>query len=134
AAPSRHACASADVTRARERFPDLPASKGENPLKPRSSRLAAAQVETLSEELTGILEREGSLDPIEGFGPAISGKMTVLLQTGRSPYLEQLEAEIPPTLLQITGLPGVAPRTAALPWREAGSTTLRAPGAGCCRA
>jgi DNA polymerase (family 10) len=116
--------ANADVVRALERIADLLEIKGENPFKSRSYRLAAAQVENLSEELTGILEREGSLDPIEGFGPAISDKMTVLLQTGRSPYLEQLEDEIPPTLLQITGLPGVGPRTAAMLWKEAGVTTL----------
>lgn len=116
--------ANADVVRTLERIADLLDIKGENPFKSRSYRLAAAQVENLSEQLTGILEREGSLDPIEGFGPAISEKVATLLQTGRSPYLEQLEAEIPPTLLQITELPGVGPRTAATLWKEAGVTTL----------
>jgi len=116
--------ANADVVRALERIADLLEIKGENPYKSRSYRLAAAQVENLAEELTGILAREGSLDPIDGFGPAISDKVTVLLQTGRSPYLEQLEAEIPPTLLQITALPGVGPRTTAMLWKEAGITTL----------
>ncbi|HZS13931.1 MAG TPA: helix-hairpin-helix domain-containing protein [Candidatus Dormibacteraeota bacterium] len=116
--------ANADVVRTLERIADLLEIKGENPFKSRSYRLAAAQVENLSEELTAILDREGSLDPIEGFGPAISEKMTVLLRTGRSPYLEQLEAEIPPTLLQVIGLPGVGPRTAATLWKEAGITTL----------
>lgn len=116
--------ANADVVRTLERIADLLDIRGENPFKSRSYRLAAVQVENLSEQLTDILAREGSLDPIEGFGPAISDKMSVLLTTGRSPYLEQLEAEIPPTLLQITGLPGVGPRTAALLWKEAGVTTL----------
>jgi DNA polymerase (family 10) len=116
--------ANADVVRTLERIADLLEIRGENAFKSRAYRLAAAQVENLAEELTDILQREGSLDPIEGFGPAISDKMTALLQTGRSPYLEQLEAEIPPTLLQITGLPGVGPRTAAMLWKEAGVTTL----------
>jgi len=116
--------ANADVVRTLERIADLLDIKGENPFKSRSYRLAAVQVENLSEQLTDILAREGSLDPIEGFGPAISEKMATLLTTGRSPYLEQLEAEIPPTLLEITGLPGVGPRTAATLWKEAGVTTL----------
>jgi DNA polymerase (family 10) len=114
----------ADIVRTLERIADLLEIKGENPFKSRSYRLAAVQVENLGEELASILEREGSLDRIEGFGPAISEKVTVLLQTGRLPYLEGLEAEIPPTLLEITGLPGVGPRTAALLWKEAGITTL----------
>ena len=116
--------ANADVARTLERIADLLEIRGENAFKSRAYRLAAVQVENLAEQLTDILAREGSLDPIEGFGPAISDKMTTLLQTGRSPYLEQLEAEIPPTLLEITGLPGVGPRTAAMLWKEAGITTL----------
>jgi DNA polymerase (family 10) len=113
-----------DIVRTLERIADLIEIKGENPFKSRAYRLAAVQVENLGEELSDILDREGSLDSIEGFGPAISDKVSVLLQTGRLPYLEGLEAEIPPTLLEITGLPGVGPRTAAALWRDAGITTL----------
>jgi DNA polymerase (family 10) len=116
--------ANADVVRTLERIADFLEIKGENAFKVRAYRLAAVQVENLGEELGDILAREGSLDSIEGFGPAISEKVAVLLQTGRSPYLEGLEAEIPPTLLEITGLGGVGPRTAALLWKEAGITTL----------
>jgi len=114
----------ADVVRTLERIADFLEIRGENAFKVRAYRLAAVQVENLGEELGDILAREGSLDGIEGFGPAISEKMAVLLQSGRSPYLEGLEAEIPPTLLEVTALPGVGPRTAATLWRDAGITTL----------
>ena len=114
----------ADIVRTLERIADLLEIKGENPFKSRAYRLAAVQVENLGDELSDILAREGSLDPIEGFGPAISEKVSILLQTGRLPYLEDLEAEIPPTLLQINGLPGVGPRTTAMLWKDAGITTL----------
>lgn len=116
--------ANADVVRTLERIADFLEIKGENAFKVRAYRLAAVQVENLGEELTDILAREGSLDSIEGFGPAISEKMAILLTTGRSPYLEGLEAEIPATLLEITRLDGVGPRTAAMLWKEAGITTL----------
>jgi len=116
--------ANADVVRTLERIADFLEIKGENAFKVRAYRLAAVQVENLGEELSDILARQGSLDSIEGFGPAISDKMTVLLQTGRSPYLEGLEAEIPATLLEITTLAGVGPRTAAMLWKDAGITTL----------
>jgi DNA polymerase (family X) len=113
-----------DVVRTLERIADLLEIKGENAFKSRAYRLAAVQVENLGEELGDILAREGSLDPIDGFGPAISDKVSILLQSGRLPYLEGLEAEIPPTLLQITGLPGVGPRTTAMLWKDAGITTI----------
>src|SRR5258708_23325736 len=95
----------AEVVRSLERMGDFLEIKGENAFKVRAYRLAAVQVENLGEELSDILAREGSLDSIEGFGPAISEKVTVLLRTGRSPYLEGLEAQIPSTLLELTRLP-----------------------------
>ena len=50
--------------------------------------------------------------------------MAELLSSGRLQYLEALESEVPPTLLAITELPGVGPKTAALLWHEAGITSL----------
>ena len=50
--------------------------------------------------------------------------MGELIATGRSSYLERLEAEVPPTLLDILAIPGMGPRTVATLWREAGITTV----------
>ena len=113
-----------DIVGTLERIADLLEIRGENAFKIRAYRLAAVQVENLGEELRDILERAGTLDAIEGFGPAISEKVETLVRSGRSPYLEGLEAEIPPTLLEITSLPGVGPRTAAMVWKELGVTTM----------
>jgi len=113
-----------DVVRTLERIADLLEIRGENAFKVRAYRQAAAQVEHLDESIAGIAAGEGGLARLTGFGAAIAEKVGELLSTGRLRYLEELEAEVPPTLLAICELPGVGPRTVAMLWREAGITTM----------
>ncbi len=114
----------ADVIRTLERIADLLEIRGENTFKVRAYRLAASQVEHLSRPLHDIAASEGGLRSVDGFGTAIADKMGELIGTGRSSYLEELEAEVPPTLVDILALPGMGPRTVATLWREAGITTV----------
>src|SRR5438132_1899936 len=113
-----------DVVRTLERIADLLEIRGENIYKVRAYRQAAVQVENLGENIADIAAGEGGLVSLAGFGPAIADKVGELLHTGRLVFLEELEAEIPPTLLALRDLPGVGPRTAALLWHEAGITSL----------
>ena len=114
----------ADVVRALERIADLLEIRGENTFKVRAYRQAAVQVENLGRPLHDIAAAEDGLRSVDGFGPAIAEKMGELVRTGRSSYLERLEAEIPPALVEILALPGVGPRTVAMLWREAGITSI----------
>jgi len=114
-----------DVVRTLERIADLLEIKGgENVFKARAYRQAAVQVENLSRELATVAHDEESLRHIAGFGPGIAHKVAELIGSGHLGYLEQLEAEIPPTLIEVCSLPGVGPRTAAMLWQEAGVTSL----------
>ena len=113
-----------DVVRTLERIAGLLEIKGgDNAFKARAYRQAAVQVENLPRELADIAAG-GGLRHISGFGPAIAQKVEELVTSGRLGYLEDLETEIPPTLLDVCELPGVGPRTAAMLWQEAGLTTL----------
>ena len=114
----------ADVVRTLGRVADLLEIRGENSFKVRAYRMAATRVESLDEPITGVAARDGGLRGLDGFGPAIADKVSELLETGRLPYLEQLEQEIPPALLAVCELPGVGPRTAATLWKEAGITSI----------
>jgi DNA polymerase (family X) len=114
----------ADVVRTLERIADLLEIRGENTFKVRAYRLAALQVESLGRPLHDIASTEDGLRSVAGFGAAIADKMGELITTGRSSYLERLEAEVPPTLVDILGLPGMGPRTVATLWHEGGITTL----------
>lgn len=114
----------ADVVRTLGRVADLLEIRGENSFKVRAYRMAATRVESLTEPVATIAARDGGLRRLDGFGPAIADKVAELLDTGRLPYLEQLEAEIPPALLTVCEVPGVGPRTAATLWREGGIRSI----------
>jgi DNA polymerase (family 10) len=114
----------ADVIRTLERIADLLEIRGENTFKVRAYRLAALQVGNLGRSLADIAASEGGLRSVDGFGAAIADKVGELIATGRSSYLERLETEIPPTLVDILALPGMGPRTVATLWHEGGITTL----------
>jgi DNA polymerase (family 10) len=114
----------ADVVRTLERIADLLEIRGENTFKVRAYRLAASQVENLGTSLLDIAASEGGLRSVDGFGSAIADKMAELIATGRSSYLERLEAEVPPTLVDILAIPGMGPRTVATLWREGGITSV----------
>jgi DNA polymerase (family 10) len=114
----------ADVIRTLERIADLLEIRGENTFKVRAYRQAAVQVAHLGRPLRDVAGAEGGLRSVDGFGAAIADRMGELIAAGRSSYLERLEAEIPPTLIEILALPGMGPRTVAALWRDAGITTI----------
>ena len=115
-----------DVVQTLHRIADLLEIRGENAFKVRAYRLAAVRVEHLPRAVSEVAGSPEGLRSVDGFGAAIAEKMTELVTTGESSYLQKLETEIPPTLLELLELPGVGPRTAAMLWREAGITSLAA--------
>lgn len=117
------AVGNADVVLALERIAGLLEIRGENAFKVRAYRTAAQQTENLAEPLAEIAGR-GGLRDLPGFGDAIARKVEELVTTGRLAYLEGLEEEIPPSLLEVRALHGVGPRTAATIWHELGITTV----------
>ncbi len=121
---SNRMVSNADVVRTLGRIADLLEIRGENTFKVRAYRLAASQAEHRREPLQDTAARDGGLRNVEGFGVAIADKMGELIASGRCTYLERLEAEVPPTLVDILAIPGVGPRTVATLWREGGITTL----------
>ncbi len=65
-----------------------------------------------------------TMKAIPGVGQAIAEKIQELNTSGHLQFLQKLEAEIPPALLDWLTLPGVGPKTTALIWRSLGITTL----------
>jgi DNA polymerase (family 10) len=102
---------------------DLLEVKGEVIYKILAYRKAADSLTNLGRDVNDVW-KEGKLTDIPGVGKAIAEKIDELLSTGRLEFLEKLEAEVPPSLVDVLQVPDVGPKKAALFWRKAGVTNL----------
>jgi len=90
--------------------------RGDDPFRLRSYRNAAEAIVVWPTPLKEIAEKEGvaGLQEIPGVGKAIAGKVIDLLNRGTFDAWERLVAETPETVLDLTEVPGIGPKTAAL--------------------
>ncbi len=104
---------------------DLLEFQGANPFRVRAYRQAARTVEACPESLA---DRHGDparpLTNLPGIGADLAGKIDQLLDSGRIDLLEQLRAELPPTVLDLLRVPGLGPKRAAQLYKELGIATL----------
>src|SRR6476661_5237211 len=90
--------------------------RGDDPFRLRSYRNAAEAIEVWPTALKEIAGKEGvaGLQEIPGVGKAIAGKVIELLERGSFDAWDRLVAETPETVLDLTEVPGIGPKTAAL--------------------
>jgi DNA polymerase (family 10) len=105
-----------EIARRFHRLSALMEIRGDDPFRLRSYRNAAEAIEVWPTPLKEIAEKEGvtGLQEIPGVGKAIAGKVMDLLDRGTFDAWERLIAETPETVLDLTELPGIGPKTAAL--------------------
>lgn len=103
----------AEILRAIADLLDLQGEK----FKPEAYRRAARSLDTLTEDLATIAQRE-ELDTIPGVGEAIEEKIREFLKSGRIAYYDRLRSEVPPGVLELMRLSGVGPKTARRFWIE----------------
>lgn len=106
-----------------ERIANLMKIQDEMVFKIRAYERAAESLRALGEDAS-VLAQRGELTQVPGIGKAIAEKIEELLTTGKLGFLERLEQEVPPTLLDLLRIPGVGPRKAALFWKTLHITTL----------
>lgn len=112
-----------DLAEIFERIAALLEIKGEVVFKTRAYTRAAESLRALGEDIN-VVATEGRLGDVPGVGKAIAEKIQELLETGSLGFLERLEAEVPPTLLELLQVPDIGPRKAALFWKELGIVSL----------
>lgn len=112
-----------EVAETLNRIGDLLDIKGESVHKVLAYRRAAESIEEMGEDINDY-QREGRLTDIPGVGKALSAKLDELLTTGHLDYLEKLQEEVPPSLLDVLAVPGVGTKTVRLLWEQLGITTL----------
>ena len=78
--------------------------KGENPFKVRAYENGARALEGIAEDL-GRMVDEQRLTSVRGIGAALAAKIGELYHTGRSALLEQLCAELPPGIIELSQIP-----------------------------
>ncbi|QCC60482.1 DNA polymerase/3'-5' exonuclease PolX [Natrinema thermotolerans] len=94
--------------------------------KPRAYRRAAENVRAHPSPIADRVaagDRE-VLENIDGVGDAISAKIVEYVETGGIEELEELRAELPIDIADITRIEGVGPKTAGKLYRELGVETL----------
>src|ERR1700748_491927 len=70
------------------------------------------------------LARAHRATEIPGVGKTLAEKIGALLTTGEIPAAVKLKAKFPPTLIEVTRVPGVGPKTARRLFDELGVATL----------
>lgn len=101
------------IARIFEEMADLLELKGENPFRIRAYRKAAMNIETLTEDISTLLE-EKRLEEIPGIGKDLAQKIEEILRTGTLEQLEKLRKEIPSSLIEFLSVPGLGPKTAKI--------------------
>ena len=114
-----------DIAAVFDQIADLLEFQGANPFRVRAYRNGARKIADLSEPLTALVDDQSrQLTDLEGIGKDLAEKIATLLATGRLPMLEELLAEVPPTVLAIMRVPGLGPKKAAMLHRELGVESL----------
>lgn len=74
------------------------------------------QLETPASELIA----DESLDEMEGIGPAIADAILSIHDTGTTPHILELEAQIPLGVIQMLNINGLGPKKVAILWKDLG--------------
>jgi len=104
-----------EIARRFYRLAALMEIRGDDPFRWRSYRNAAEAIEVWPTPLKEIADKEGmtGLQEIPGGGKAIASKVIDLLERGTFDAWERLTAETPESVLDLTEIPGIGPKTAA---------------------
>ncbi|MEQ1828717.1 MAG: DNA polymerase/3'-5' exonuclease PolX [Pirellula sp.] len=101
-----------------EEMADLLELSGENAFRIRAYRNGAKAIRDLSDSISALIESGTDLTSIDGIGSTLAEKSQVLVKTGRLPQLEKLRQQVPRTLRDIMGIPGVGAKKAMKLFQE----------------
>lgn len=96
----------------------------EVPFKPIAYRRAAQSVESLSEDIEEIYERN-ELEEIPGVGRHIAEKIVEIIETGKLKYYEQLKKEVKVDVERLNEVPSVGPKKIKVLYKKLGVKDLK---------
>src|SRR5437667_5097239 len=105
----------AEIARLLTDVADLLEISAGNPFKVRAYRNAARTVADHPDPIAELVSGgEFDLTDLPGIGGGIAKEITALVQTGTLPQRQQLVATVPPGLLELLRIPGLAPTPVTL--------------------
>ena len=113
-----------ELTRVLEDLGDLLEIQGANPFRIRAYRNAASVVQELARPIREMVAAGEDLTTLPGVGKDIASYLEELVRTGRLRRLEELEKEVPRSLVELVKLPGVGPKKAWKLWTELDVATV----------
>jgi len=113
-----------DIARTLEDLADLLEIQGANPFRIRAYRNAVNTIETLSRPPRSMVEASEDLTELPAVGKEIAAHIEELLETGRISRMEEVTAEFPRSLVELTRLDGVGPKKARKLFDELGVTNV----------
>jgi DNA polymerase (family 10) len=112
-----------EVAKMFNRIADLLEIKGELVFKVNAYRRVAESLLVMPENLRESMTK-GTLKDVPGVGDAIYKKLEEIITTGHLRFLNDLEKEVPPSLIDMLQVQDVGPKTVALLWKQANINTL----------
>lgn len=115
-----------DVARILDRIADLLEFKNEIFFKVRSYRMASGAISDLDRPVADAIAQGGAaeLQKIPGIGKGISAQIVEIVNTGTSPYLDELTRDLPVTVLDLRRVSGIGLKTAQALFSDFGIKSL----------
>jgi DNA polymerase (family X) len=115
----------AEIAAVFDQVADLLEFQGANAFRVRAYRNAVNAIRTLPEQLARIAaDPNRKLTDIAGIGKDLANSILELIATRRLPLLEELQAKIPHSALEMLRIPGLGPKKAAAIYNELKIATL----------
>ena len=106
------------------RFADLIEIKGGNPFRARAYREASRVIGDTSEQVDQMVKEGRNLTELKGIGGDLAGKIKEIVETGHLQLLDEMENEIPASLLELMNIPDLGPKRIAMMHRELGIDSM----------
>lgn len=103
---------------------DLLEFQNANPFRVRAYRNGARKLKDLSDSLAQLVADGADLTELDGIGKDLAEKIATLATTGSLPMLQELQQEVPASVLPMLRVPGLGPKKAAALHKELGIASL----------
>ncbi len=107
-----------------EEIADLLDIQGANPFRIRAYRNAARTAANLATDIRTLVEQGADLKALPGIGNDLAAKITEIVQTGKSSFLERLHKEVPPAVTELLKIPGLGPKRVRMLYQDLEVQTL----------